>query len=310
MNIPSRSLTLALRLYPRAYRDHHGAEIAAVAADTTTGRGRTARWLEAASVAGHALRLRTGLTSDRPGARLAAVAAPFVVAVAAGQQLAQMRPLSAAEPPLTFPWTGEIGGVPHAVAVTAAVLWSLSLLSVLTGHWQPAKAAGALAVLAVLGARIDYVSHAFVEFDALLVLHNLLTAGLPQLLWAVLLLSAPRELLETSWSTRACAVAVAAITFLAASAGWQEGALSATPAVLVVLGALLATLTHDRVLPLAVVLAALPLLFFTYQQTVVGTVGASGAGQDLATALAAVPLLLVAVGLPVLNRRRDVARDA
>ncbi|GAA2258332.1 hypothetical protein GCM10010145_28360 [Streptomyces ruber] len=304
MNVPTRSLRLALRLYPRDYRDRHGAEIAAVAADNTTGRGRAARGLEAAGVAGHALRLRTGLTSDRPAARLAAVAAPLVVAVAAGQQLAQVLPLSSAEPPLTFPWTGEIGGVPHTIALTAAVLWSLSLLSVLAGHWQPARAAGVLSVLAVLGARIDYVSHAFAEFDALLVLHNLLVVGLPQLLWAVLLLSAPRDLLVTSWSTRACAAVVTVITFLAATAGWQEGALSAIPAVIVALGAALALLTQDRALPPAVVLAALPLLFLTYEQTLMGTAGVSGAGQDLVTLLLTLPLLAVAVGLPVLNRRR------
>ncbi|GGM13826.1 hypothetical protein GCM10010129_67420 [Streptomyces fumigatiscleroticus] len=300
----SRSLTLALRLYPRDYRARHGQEIIGVAADATAGRGRMARRLEAVSIAGHALRLRTGLTSDRPGARLAAVAAPLVVAVATGQQLAQVFPLAHIQPPLTFPWTREIGGVPHAIAVTAAVLWCLSLLSVLAGHWQPARAAGVLAVLAVLGARIDYVSHAFAEFDALLVLSNLLVAGLPQLLWAALLLIAPRDLLEASWPVRVRTAAITAITFLAASAGWQEGAVSATPAVLTALGAALALLTRDRLLPPAAVLAALPLLFFTYEQTLMSTAGTSGAGQDLVTLLLALPLVLAVLGLPVLNRRR------
>ncbi|GGX58927.1 hypothetical protein GCM10010358_11370 [Streptomyces minutiscleroticus] len=300
----SRSLALALRLYPGGYRDRYGEEIATVAAEATAGRGRAARWHEAASVAGHALRLRAGLTPDRSGARLAAVAAPFVVAVAAGQHLALVLRLPHTEPPLTFPWTDMVGGVPYAIALTAAALWSLSLLSVLGGHWQPARAAAVLAALAVLGARLDYVSDAFVRFDPLLVLENLLVMGLPHLLWAVLLLSAPRDLLTTSWSTRACAAATAAITFLAASAGWQEGARAATPAVVVTLAAVLALPTRDRSLPLAVVLAALPLLFFTYEQTLMGTMGESGVGRNPATVLLALPLLLVALGLPLLNRRR------
>ncbi|MCB5163772.1 hypothetical protein LG634_02795 [Streptomyces bambusae] len=78
-------MTALLRLYPAAYRREFGDEIALAYHEATQDAGRPARLREAADVAGHALRMRLGLSSaGRTGQRLAALA-PFAL-VAVGLQ--------------------------------------------------------------------------------------------------------------------------------------------------------------------------------------------------------------------------------
>lgn len=69
-----------LRLYPVGFRRAFGDEIAESYREATDGAGRRARLREAADIAAHALRLRLGVGSARPGGRLLAAVAPFGLA--------------------------------------------------------------------------------------------------------------------------------------------------------------------------------------------------------------------------------------
>ncbi|NYV72894.1 hypothetical protein [Streptomyces sp. UH6] len=75
--------SVLLHLYPQRFRRAFGYEMAEAYREATAGAGRRARFGEAADVVAHALRMRLGLTSTRPGGRLLAVAAPFALAVTA-----------------------------------------------------------------------------------------------------------------------------------------------------------------------------------------------------------------------------------
>ena len=72
-----------LRLYPRRYRIEAGQEILAVHRESMVGARVADRLREAADIAGHALRMRIGVTSSSAAGRLLAQAAPQVAGVAA-----------------------------------------------------------------------------------------------------------------------------------------------------------------------------------------------------------------------------------
>ncbi|MHC3458560.1 hypothetical protein [Streptomyces flavovirens] len=127
-----------VRLYPAAYRRQHGAEIAATLADIADAEGRWGVRRETAAVAGHALRMRTGLGSARPAGRALAGLTPYVVAVAASLSAA----LLVVWPLEPQAWDGERTYTPLAYAPWLAVLGCL-----IAGRWAWARisAAGALA---------------------------------------------------------------------------------------------------------------------------------------------------------------------
>lgn len=112
-------------LYPAAYRRQHGAEIAATL-DVTSGVGRLEALRETAAVAGHALRMRTGLDSARPAGRVLAALIPCIVAVAASLPAA----LPAVWPRDPLPWDGERTYAPLAYAP-----WPVVLGCLLAGRW-------------------------------------------------------------------------------------------------------------------------------------------------------------------------------
>ncbi|GAA2984649.1 MULTISPECIES: hypothetical protein [Streptomyces] len=101
-----------VRLYPAAYRRQHGAEIAATLADIADAEGRWGVRRETAAVAGHALRMRTGLGSARPAGRALAGLTPYVVAVAASLSAA----LLVVWPLEPQAWDGERTYTPLAYA--------------------------------------------------------------------------------------------------------------------------------------------------------------------------------------------------
>ncbi|MBC3840227.1 hypothetical protein GXW82_08560 [Streptacidiphilus sp. 4-A2] len=78
---------MLLRLYPSRYRAAHGEEIAEVHAEATAGLSGLPLLREHASLAAHALRLRTRLGSTDPAGRIVAGAAPFALAGAASYSL-------------------------------------------------------------------------------------------------------------------------------------------------------------------------------------------------------------------------------
>jgi len=86
----SRALRWALRLHPAAYRAEHEAELTAIYVQATRDAGPFDRLREALDVAGHGLRRRTGLGSDRTAGEVLAYAAPLAVALATGGAVANL----------------------------------------------------------------------------------------------------------------------------------------------------------------------------------------------------------------------------
>jgi hypothetical protein len=85
-----RALGWALRFHPAAYRAEHQAELTAIYAEATEDAGSLGRLREALDIAGHGLRQRTGLGSDRTAGQVLAHAAPLTVAVATGSSVANL----------------------------------------------------------------------------------------------------------------------------------------------------------------------------------------------------------------------------
>ena len=79
-----RLLNGALRLYPKAYSVSQASEIAGTYTARTATASRTEALREALDVAGHALRVRLGLTSDRYVGAVLAAALPYILGSAAG----------------------------------------------------------------------------------------------------------------------------------------------------------------------------------------------------------------------------------
>ncbi|QHC23268.1 hypothetical protein [Streptomyces sp. GS7] len=86
----SRAVRWALRLHPAAYQAEHEAEFTAIYAEATQGAGSIGRLREVLDVAGHGLRLRTGLGSDRMAGQVLAQTDPLAVAVATGNGVASL----------------------------------------------------------------------------------------------------------------------------------------------------------------------------------------------------------------------------
>ncbi|MFJ3304680.1 hypothetical protein ACIPSA_16445 [Streptomyces sp. NPDC086549] len=126
------------RVYPAAHRRVYAAEISDFIARVTADEGRRAGALEQAAVLGHALRLRTGLDSARPGGRLLARLLPVVVPVAAALSLTLLvvRWIPA------LPWDGERAYTPLAYAP-----WLVVLGCALAGRWTAARTAAGAALL-------------------------------------------------------------------------------------------------------------------------------------------------------------------
>ncbi|MFI5620472.1 hypothetical protein [Streptomyces sp. NPDC051567] len=274
----SRALALALLLYPAAYRADRGPEIAAVHADLTARSGRLATARETAGVAAYGLRLRTGTTSAHTAGRLLAAAAPLVVAAALGHYLAVTEYVY--RPGLSHQSWDTITSVAPSplgstllktlyLALYLAVLglWGTVAVTAVRGNWTLARL---LAVPAVAGMLVQ--AYAFTKLDfslsgALSHPSVLIQSAGPPVLWLLLMLAAPGDLLgAVSWRTprRLAAplavLAVAAIEphlhldFDVAYLGPVYAITTVTLGLLLLVG-----LRWDRMVPATIGLAVLPI---------------------------------------------------
>ncbi|MET8955538.1 hypothetical protein ACWEQN_41680 [Streptomyces sp. NPDC004129] len=205
---PPRALRWALRFHPAAYRAEHKAELSAIYAEATEGVGSLGRLREALDVAGHGLRQRTGLGSDRTAGQVLAHAAPLAVAVATGGSVANL--LWLVNPDVrTLPSSSLAGALVFADQIFVPLLWLATLAAIWTGRWSLARA---LVVPATALRLADLPLLLFAHFD----FHGAYTGAamnltMPLLTGAVVL-AAPRDLLGTSRPQR---VAITSITVLA-----------------------------------------------------------------------------------------------
>jgi hypothetical protein len=188
----------ALRLHPAAYRAEHEAELTAIYAEATQDAGPLGRLREALDVAGHGLRRRTGLGSDRMAGQVLAQAAPLAIAVATGSFAAGLLWLFA--PGVrTLPASSLPNALSLANAGLTPLLWLAALAAVWTGRWTVARA---LVVPAMVLCLADVLLAAFSSSG----FHGtpsiaVIRLAVPLLTGAVVL-TAPRDLLGTSLSQR------------------------------------------------------------------------------------------------------------
>ncbi|GAA1951765.1 hypothetical protein [Kitasatospora viridis] len=216
MSGPGSGLRLALLLHPAKYRRERGEELAAVFADIADGSGRLATARELIDLAGHGVRLRLGLGSDGVPGQLAALAAPFAVTAAAAGGLAQQignwtnLPPGLALAVLRFEYSGwhpvllgQFGVLVSLVAAVAAVC----------GRWTTARLTALLGlVLTLVFTWISLTGSSSWEVGQvqLVAARAIVRAG-PQVLWVLILLAAPRDLLgpatrRRGWTALAGAV--------------------------------------------------------------------------------------------------------
>ncbi|MBA2807719.1 hypothetical protein E0500_009905 [Streptomyces sp. KM273126] len=193
MSMPAPHWTT--RAYPTAYRREYAAEVSDLLSQVTADRGRLAGVLEQAAVLGHALRLRTGMDSARPGGRFLAGLLPLAVPVAASLCLT----LLVVQQLPSLPWDGE-----RAYTPLAYVPWLAVLGCALAGRWAAARiAAGA----ALLGAAASLPLVRWTDGAEGLAQNQATLAGLA--LAALLVLAAPPDLPPTSGGARRTMVLIA-----------------------------------------------------------------------------------------------------
>ncbi|MGF1431685.1 hypothetical protein, partial [Kitasatospora sp. LaBMicrA B282] len=198
-----RGLALALRLHPGGYRRERGAELAAVFAESTAGASRRAVALELLDLAAHGLRLRLGLGSAGALARSAALAAPFAATAAAATTL--MWQVTRLWLPLQH--AGVLGPMLRALVTSTrpdfwldqvGVLLTLgSALAAGLGRWTTARLAGLVSLPVLLTRVALYLpeSTSWAEGDWPRLIALVLIWYGPQVLWLLVLLAAPRDLL-------------------------------------------------------------------------------------------------------------------
>ncbi|GAA2140230.1 hypothetical protein GCM10009760_23250 [Kitasatospora kazusensis] len=199
------ALRFALALHPAAHRREWGDEIAGVFADATAGAGRLATARELADLAGHGLRVRTGLASSGIPARLAAVVAPFAVGAAAGVPLFE---LFVAARALVHGNTGVLSPTLEGwLWLAGDVLALLAVVTALFGRWPAAKGLVLLAALTVTSSQVMAgVAHTGPHNPLVRVLLGIFLYPGLQLLWTAMALTAPRDLLGPATLRRAAAV--------------------------------------------------------------------------------------------------------
>ncbi|MCG6495055.1 hypothetical protein [Kitasatospora sp. A2-31] len=202
------TLRAALRLYPARYRRERADEIAAVFADTTAGAGRLATAREAFDLAAYGLRVRTGLTSTSPGGRLAALTAPLAAGASAG--------MAAAYHLVGHSWLqielpGSAGDVPFFLAVAAmTALPLLGAVAALFGRWSAARILAGGTALAVL-AHLLLLAVVTEPWGGVWVTMYAFQFEGAFLLWSLVQLAAPRDVLPSPAWREWCLVLVSAI---------------------------------------------------------------------------------------------------
>ncbi|MFJ3218234.1 hypothetical protein ACIPLC_20225 [Kitasatospora sp. NPDC086801] len=143
-----------LRLYPAAYRRAHGGEIVATFREMTAGEPLGSRLREGAGLAAHAVRMRMGLGTAAPVAKVLALAYPFVLAVAAAACGLHLLRWYAGFVSSPTPWRLQLGvdlrGAWGALLVSSLVVFA-GAASALAGRWRagvPCTVAGLLSFAA------------------------------------------------------------------------------------------------------------------------------------------------------------------
>lgn len=262
---PPAALRIALRLYPAAYRAEHQRSMVGVFLDATEGAGRLAVAREVVGIAVHGARVRTALTSSRTPGRLATEAAPYALGSAAALSVWTALPVQTVQ---ARAW-GRMWGIqpyslPGALALVLLALWVLAAATAAVGLWTTAR------TTAVLAAATALVSAPFVPTSmgpavhqpAGWVLFVHCTLAVPAVLWALLLLAAPADLLRTVGRRSRRTVPVTTMAVLRLLEGYSTHR-SATSPQLVVPGIVclgLVWANRDRLAPAALAVALLPLL--------------------------------------------------
>ncbi|GAA3000434.1 hypothetical protein GCM10010519_36170 [Streptomyces lactacystinicus] len=147
-----------VRLYPAAYRQAHGEEIAATFREMTAGEPLGSRLRDGAGLAAHALRMRLGAGPAARAARVLGLAYPFALAAAAagcGLHLLRWYASLVASP---APWGLQLGvdlSGAWGVLLVSSLFVFVGAASALAGRWRaglPCTVAGLLsfAVAAVV----------------------------------------------------------------------------------------------------------------------------------------------------------------
>ncbi|MDH6117650.1 hypothetical protein ABH930_002989 [Kitasatospora sp. GAS204A] len=313
-------LKLALLLHPAAYRREWGEELAAVFADTTAGTGRWTTAREAVDLAGHGLRLRIGLGSDGLPAQLAALAAPFAATAAVAWGLvSQPGPMSVLMllGPRHWRQFGMLDLWPSATGLQLASYWLdqaglllllLAAVAAVCGRWTMARSSGVVGLLATLSGDVmeltDSMSWAEGHW-AQLIARAFAWFG-PQVLWALIPLAAPRDLLgpaarRRSWSALAGALTGGVLLDTALGMGpvrWLGYGAGAVVALvlgateLALLAVAVPALLRGRYGPAAAALAGSPVVVLML--FIAGCFLWKTAGPDAAVALLGVATLLTA----------------
>ncbi|MCX3061130.1 hypothetical protein [Streptomyces beihaiensis] len=189
---PPRTLRWALRCHPAAYRAEHEAELSAIHAEATRDAGPLGRLREALDIAGHGLRLRTGLGSDGTAGQVLAHGAPLMVAVATAGSVANLLWLFAPGDRVPSSSASSLPGLLLlANQGVRPLLWVVALAAVWTGRWSAVRAlAAAATVLRLADIPLLGLAHLFpgtYTGAALNVIAALLTGAV--------ILAAPRDLL-------------------------------------------------------------------------------------------------------------------
>ncbi|MFI0716274.1 hypothetical protein ACH4SK_37885 [Streptomyces inhibens] len=205
----SRALRWALRLHPAAYRAEHEAELTAIYAQATQDAGPLGRLREALDVAGHGLRRRTGLGSDRTAGQVLAQAAPLAVGLATGGSVANLLWLVA--PGIkTMPSSSLPSVLLLANQGLVPLVWLAVLAAVWSGRWTVARALVVPAtVLRLADVPLLLLAHGFHGTDT----GTVLNLTVPLLTGAVVL-AAPRDLLGSSQPQRSALAGTTALAVL------------------------------------------------------------------------------------------------
>ncbi|MFJ6601776.1 hypothetical protein [Streptomyces lydicus] len=207
----SRLLRWALRFHPAAYRAEHEAELSAIYVQATQDAGPLGRLREAFDVAGHGLRRRTGLGSDRMAGQVLAQAAPLAVAVATGGSVANLLWLFAPGNKI-LPSSSLPGVLVLVNQGLMPLLWLAALAAVWTGRWTVARA---LVVPATLLRMVDLPLLLAAHPAGTGALHpsGVLHLAVPLLTGAVVL-AAPRDLLGSPGARHGAIVGTTALAVL------------------------------------------------------------------------------------------------
>lgn len=291
----------ALRLHPAAYRAEHEAELTAIYAEATQDTGPLGRLREAVDVAGHGLRRRTGLGSDRMAGQVLAQAAPLAVAVATGSFVAGLLRLFAPGAP-TVPASSLPNVLSLANTGLTPLLWLVALAAVWTGRWTVARALVVPAMVLCLADVLmaAFTSSGFYGTPSIAVIR----LAVPLLTGAVVI-AAPRDLLGPSLPQRRTIVGTTALAaVLVSGVQFVELYYPYTLSVLSDIGPLWAGVLWAGVLAIA-------LLFGTRNRLTVAGVAVAVLPTTLQVTVQLTPagvilllLVLLSSTVPVLRARR------